>query len=457
MKIVSGLENGQVAQRGPSGTGVLRVEGTCAGADGHAIRLSVTGENFQHLKPQAGEVSGGRWTAQVDDIPAGGPYRVDAACGSESCSVEDIYVGEVWILAGQSNMEGVGDLYDVEPPSPLVRVMDLADRWGIAEEPLHWPFEAVDSVHWGCDPEQRPVFAREHRSNRVKGAGLGLPFGAALSSALGVPVGLVVCARGGTSMQEWSPSLLDQGGASLYGSMIRRARKVGPVRGILWYQGESDTSPVDSIEFPHRFRDFVLAIRRDLEFPDLPFLYVQLGRFICESSLADLRSWNEVQEAQRTAVSQMEHTAMAAAVDLELDDLIHVGTQGLRRLGRRLANLARSRVYGDEDILTGPQPKFFSVEGINRDRIVIEFSHVNGRLQCAGRLSGFSIRNLDGYHIPIIYKEEIATGRRNAVQLWLTRGIPRGGALYYGWGRDPYCNLVDERDLAAPVFGPVYL
>ena len=60
-----------------------------------------------------------------------------------------MYVGDIWVLAGQSNMEGVGDLVDVTPPNPRVMLMGMDGRWGIAEEPLHWLVDSPDPVHSG--------------------------------------------------------------------------------------------------------------------------------------------------------------------------------------------------------------------------------------------------------------------------------------------------------------------
>jgi hypothetical protein len=63
-------------------------------------------------------------------LPMGGPYTVEGA--------QNVYVGDLWVLAGQSNMEGVGDLTDVETPSPFVHSYQSREEWAIAEEPLHW-------------------------------------------------------------------------------------------------------------------------------------------------------------------------------------------------------------------------------------------------------------------------------------------------------------------------------
>jgi hypothetical protein len=103
--------------------------------------------------------------------PAGGPYEIEGA--------KDILVGDLWVLAGQSNMEGVGDLVDVEMPTPYVRSFQSREEWGTAEEPLHWLGESPHVVHhrlWGADGVPESVPPRD--PNRGKGANpTGLPAG----------------------------------------------------------------------------------------------------------------------------------------------------------------------------------------------------------------------------------------------------------------------------------------
>ena len=72
-------------------------------------------------------------------LPVGGPYELEDA--------QDILVGDLWVLAGQSNMEGVGDLVDVETPISHIRSFQSREEWGTAEEPLHWLGESPRIVH----------------------------------------------------------------------------------------------------------------------------------------------------------------------------------------------------------------------------------------------------------------------------------------------------------------------
>ena len=75
------------------------------------------------------------------ELPVGGPYQVGDA--------QNVLVGDLWILAGQSNMEGVGDLVNVEEPHPFVHSFQSREAWAPAEEPLHWLEESPRPIRSG--------------------------------------------------------------------------------------------------------------------------------------------------------------------------------------------------------------------------------------------------------------------------------------------------------------------
>lgn len=90
-----------------------------------------------------------------------------------------VLVGDLWVLTGQSNIEGVSTLIDVEAPSPFVQSCQLRERWAVAEEPLHWLGESPQLVHhrlWGRGRERVPDEPDLHDPDRTTGAGLGLAF-----------------------------------------------------------------------------------------------------------------------------------------------------------------------------------------------------------------------------------------------------------------------------------------
>ena len=91
-------------------------------------------------------------------VPVGGPYtihcRVEVDNRFLNTTIGPVFVGDLWVLAGQSNMEGVGDLIDVTPPHSQVMMLGMDGKWSQAEEPLHWLVDSPDPVHSG-DPRTR--------------------------------------------------------------------------------------------------------------------------------------------------------------------------------------------------------------------------------------------------------------------------------------------------------------
>jgi sialate O-acetylesterase len=179
-----------------------------------------------------------------------------------------------------------------------------------------------------------------------------------------------------------------------------------------------------------------------------------------------------VQETQRRIPASIPHTAVVSAIDLELDDFIHIGTPGLKRLGRRLARVALRQLYGQTGATT---PNLDQVTKGPGPTLVVKFRGVNLRadhegepgtpsggasgavgLRPARHIAGFSVRSEEGSEIPVIFDAAV-TPERDRVLLKLSGAIPPGAQLWYGYGRDPYCNLTDSLDMAVPVFGPIAL
>jgi len=177
---------------------------------------------------EVARVQAGEWAARIADLPTGGPYRIELALagegGEQVAAVDYVLVGDLWILAGQSNMVGRAELKDVEQPDELVHVLKpKSGDWDLAKEPIH---------------------ERVERNDMVIGAGLGLPFAKELVRRTAAPIGLIPTAVGGTSLWQWDPALKTKGRESLYGNMLLQFEAAGGhVRGMLWHQGEADAQP----------------------------------------------------------------------------------------------------------------------------------------------------------------------------------------------------------------------
>ncbi len=456
MKIVSGLSEGQVLQRlGKRGANV-KIAGVSPGMDG-VIYATISKRKIplsDWNKRRVGRASRGSFSVELSAIPAGGPYRLELQCGSRKASVASFFVGDVWIMAGQSNMEGVGNISQPAKPNPLIRAFSMRREWRSATDPLHVLNESPDHCH--NDGTQQPREEGErYRANAMRGAGVGIPFAKEMLKRSGVPQALICTAHGGTSMEQWDPSLKD----SMYASMLLSVQATGqPVAGMLWYQGESDTSPRQVAEFMERMKKLVAATRRDLHQPGLPWVIVQIGR--TSGVRANFQPWNDVQDLQRLMSHHIKNLETVAAVDLELDDAIHISTRSFPTLALRMARAADFLVYGNQK--EGPAPRLRAVIAGGTSKaadaepglgIDVIFDHVGKGLRCEGpQPRGFVLIDAQGNIWPQIFK---TTLHGNIVRLFLAAGLPKGMRLHYGYGLDPDCNISDSRGYALPVFGPV--
>ena len=242
MKLTSPLDY-EVVQRSQASHGVVPIAGELTEATPAAIetRLS-TADKVGDWRPLVPQCDGGRFTHELE-APAGGWYRLEVramAAGKEVASqrVEHVGIGEIFIVAGQSNSANYGEEKQTTQTG-RVAAFD-GDRWQLAN-----------------DPEP---------GAGGRGGSFMPPLGDALVERLGVPVGFVACGVGGSSVREWLPAgatfpnpptvesrvrQLPSGEWESKGEaftrLVERMKRLGPrgFRAVLWHQGESDANQKD--------------------------------------------------------------------------------------------------------------------------------------------------------------------------------------------------------------------
>lgn len=384
---------------------------------------------------------------------------------------------DVWLLIGQSNMQGCGLRREATAPDPRVFNFSSAGEWETAQEPLHRLWESYAPVHqelmranFTTDEERArsdAEFAAAERDSGIAGAGLGLPFGIALADATGREIGLVAAAHGGTSLEQWSPNHKERGDASLYGAALSRALRAlqscpsARLRGALWYQGESDANGSDAPTYGERLNVLIDALRDDLKMPDLPFIAVQLGCFRrtpaeAEAEAPNAKCWDEVREQIAQLPDNTPHCAVVSAIDLGLVDPIHIDTIGLARLGKRAALQALSLCGDGADAA----PRVVKIEKADNDfgfgTLRLTCENVNGGWNPRRNLSGFSLHLPDGAIDPnqCVIAANAAPDDPRVLELTITLPADKNLRLGYGLGFMPHANATDDRDMALPSFLP---
>ena len=241
-----------------------------------------------------------------------------------------------FICAGQSNMSGRGALpAPAFPNAGRVWTYTNAGTWqNPATEPVDASAGQIDQV---SDDEAL--------------VGPCVAFGDRLAELTpGVEIGLVPCAKGGYTMDQWRR---DWRRTALYGSMLTRAREAsvtGPVKGLLWWQGESEAMGGSGYTYwAHRFCEFIASVRQDLNLPDLPVIFAQLSR---EPNTAPWTSWGGMQAQQAQVFDPRGKIQMITTSDLTPQDLQfngmfwtcgpHLVTASYVTAGRRFADAMHS-------------------------------------------------------------------------------------------------------------------
>jgi hypothetical protein len=245
-------------------------------------------------------------------------------------ALPDRFLGKLslFVLAGQSNMSGRGELPQTQTGHPRVFLFGTDYRWKAALEPVDDPAGQVDDVSKDAVPDAARY-------------GPGLSFGIWVADERpDLAIALVPCAKGDTTIGEWQRNLSD---STLYGSCLKRIRAAsvgGVLSGLLFFQGEADAQDparssraVASSDYATRFEAFVHSLRSDLSSPSMPVVFAQIGT---QRSPQFFTNWETIREQQR-AVS-LGCSAMISTDDLPLGDNVHFTTDGYRIIGQRFAS-----------------------------------------------------------------------------------------------------------------------
>lgn len=433
----------------------------------------------------------GFWETHLDPLPASSEpgdltvdyvYSAGLARGAEedhAVVMDNILVGDVWFCCGQSNMEMGMTMIDD-------RTTELKDTKypGIRLYPLYRSTSPSPQRH------VINVWREADRYNLVTGGWNGFSavaylFGRELHKKLGVPIGLIQAAYGGSSIDPWIPPEEMKGNAVLAGdyALIQEAdgrfkdalradpnakhpwegimdyaqlkpatiynAMVCPVapyalKGVIWYQGETNVG--EGMAYTEKMKALISGWRRIFRQPAMPFYFVQLPPWEYGSQGSLPSMWL----AQEACLS-IPHTGMAVTLDVGDPANIHPGNK--KPVAERLALIALADAYGRKDV-TSSGPVFKSME-IKGAEAVISFDFVDGGLKSkdSGPLGFFEIAGADGVFVPA--KAEI----RGATVVLKNDGVKKPAAVRYAWSNTASASLFNAAGLPARPFtaGPASL
>lgn len=280
-----------------------------------------------HWTPCTLAEDGLHWSVALT-LPEGGLYRIEAALQpGESLWIDKIAcvyhvgVGDIFVTAGQSNMTGYGRDAAYDPPCLGVHAFTNRGVWSVATHPL------ADALHG--------IYGNPENGTGTSPA---LSFARRLHERLGVPIGILPTAVGGSPLSRWSPA--EKG--DCYREMVKRIHAVGNFRGFIWLQGCSDANENDAPHYLERFTRMVQLWREELG--PHPIITAQLNRWAGNEN--DSRYWGMIRDAQRRAALEMDDVYVVPTIDLSTTDGIHNSSGANVVIGERLANTALACLYG---------------------------------------------------------------------------------------------------------------
>ncbi|MFO7882541.1 MAG: sialate O-acetylesterase [Kosmotogaceae bacterium] len=313
---------------------------------------------------------GNQWKVSLR-VPEGGLYRIETALKTGNRDMEHairgdirhhIGVGDLFVIAGQSNSAGYGKDTVYDPPELGVHIFKNNGKWELASHPLNDTTDTIHEINMeSINPGHSPY----------------LNFAKKIKRECSTPVGLLQCSLGGSSLSQWNPG--ENG--ELYKNMLEIIKtQGGKIRGILWYQGCSDVVKGLCESYLERFKEFVQALRKDLKDKQLPFFTVQLNRFVAEMEPwgMDDEGWAMVRNAQRVAAKAISGVYVIPSLDVPLSDNIHNSSHGNMIIGERLARLVMEKIYLKNNNTGTPDIKRIVKSG--KKTVILEFEGVKGSL-----------------------------------------------------------------------------
>lgn len=366
----------------------------------------------------------GTWSC-VLTVPEGGLYRIETGLHTKSIRPDlgwifrgdirvHVGVGDLFIVAGQSNSAGYAKDSAFDPPSPMVHLFRNRRKWDLACHPINESTDAPD------DP---------NAELGVSGVSPYLSFGKRFSDLSHVPVGLINTALGGSPIRRWDP---EQKG-DLYRNMIDKVKLCGGMAaGLLWYQGCSDTDTLEQANaYGENFGHVVSHTREDLGY-EIPFFTFQVNRYV-DGAIDE--AWGLVREAQRRAARETDGVYVLSTTNCGLSDGIHNNAHANALLGERMAKLCGQVLLGTEEFMAPDLSKaVYEKDG----SVTLLFDHMKAGFMLSGGAAspyGISIKDeLGEAEIANVMQDK---EKNNALKVTVKRPLQGKAVVSCAWEANP--------------------
>lgn len=377
----------------------------------------------------------GKWFARIATPSAGGPYEISFNDGTELV-IQNVLIGEVWICSGQSNMEmpmrgfqnqpvtGAAEYIASARSSVPIRVCKLKKIRSLEPKytcPSQWMLHDAEGV--------------------AETSAVGYFFARMLNQSLGVPVGLIVAAWGGSTIEAWmEKSIIEQNFAGEFDLTPYKTGKLPEkysyhvpgvlfngmlnslipytAKGFLWYHGEQNKERPE--QYTRLQPAFVNMLRQKWGNDKMPFYFVQIAPY----GYRDPEVGGRFMYAQAQTLKTIPYSGMATVNDLGDRFCIHPSEK--KEVGYRLAYFALTNDYGVK--MLEPQGPLYKNVAFSEGKAVVTFD--------VGRLGLSPInRDLEGFEIAgedkVYHSAKARIGKDGKSVIVQSQDVPEPVAVRY--------------------------
>ncbi|MBC8126322.1 MAG: sialate O-acetylesterase [Gloeobacteraceae cyanobacterium ES-bin-144] len=435
----------------------------------------------------------GKWMVKLDPVPANAEPQTITFSGTTQKVVQDVLVGEVWMCSGQSNMgftlssDWNGDLEAAASKLPnlrLIKVPNVGTQEPQSDFKGEWKPSSNDSA--------------------LGFSAVGFLYGRYLHQILGVPVGLIDNAWGGSAAEAWVrrsslendarfKSLIDRNAEqdakkqapeakqeyekllAAYEASVKGTEADGKpaprkpqspeawlkgngragnifngvvlptlgygIKGVIWYQGESNVT--NAYEYADLFPFMIEQWRKEQNQGDFPFYWVQLADFMKEKPEPSESTWAELRESQ-TKTMKLPNTGQAVIIDIGEGKDIHPKNKA--DVAARLVRWPLVKDYGMKLLYRSPEFESLKIDGA-KALVTID---------CFGSsLRPFDLAEARGFAVCGENRQwHWAKGKligKNQIELTCEQ-VANPIAVRYAWADNPVCNLFSNEGLPVTPF-----
>ena len=400
----------------------------------------------------------GNWKIKIKTPSAGGPFNIQITCNSETKTINNVLIGEVWLSSGQSNMEMTLSGNNREP------VIGSLDAIANSNNSKIRFFNVKENVSKERISNVEGEWLQANFKNTPNFSAVAYSFAKYLNQVLDVPFGVINSPKDGSVAEAWiSPEVLKKittekelsyyakqphnSPSVLFNGMINAIIPF-TIKGVIWYQGEGNSGRYQN--YMKLMNGLIKNWRDEWGLGDFPFYFVQLAP---NGSLGQGNGTSQafLREAQLKTMLSVKNTGMAVTLDIGSTITNHPPEKLL--IGKRLAYWALAKNYGFDGLpYSGP---IYESMKVKNNRVFVNFKYAESGVTSYGKpLNGFEIAGKDKtfYNADASIDPHYSARENRSILILSSKNVPNPLYIRYGWKNYIEGTLYNVEGLPASSF-----